>query len=472
MGLSGMAAEASDPQRMRAIIDQYLLRPGDHPVEVAACQVEFTRRGGPRSLFQYQVTLRDLTDGREWTQAVSGVAYGGEQRTRRAAERLQRHYPPGPPATGTALVRAAYVPELDLLLQVFPFDHQLPVLEPLMAGPLPGLVAPLLAQFGPGDWHFAGWEAEAVRYRVDLRACVRLTIHAREDGTGEGAERHFFAKIYASDAEAERSWSIQRDVAAALGERTEPIALAPLVAYLPDERLLVQSQVHGPSLLEVIREAASLEEAVEAVRRAARAVAALHRLPLAAPPHRLKQGRMDPERLRRRAEELRATHPDLASLVAEVEAGIRAGFATIGEAPSAPVHGDLKPNHLLFDDRIVLLDLDKFAAGDPMLDVANLLRQLRGSGSAVTQAFVEEYFAHVPAAWEHRLTPQYAWALLKEASTASKSARHESRVTPLLMGAHAVLAGGDGSSNPEPDRIPGNDERSARREERRSQCNT
>jgi aminoglycoside phosphotransferase (APT) family kinase protein len=261
-------------------------------------------------------------------------------------------------------------------------------------------------------------------------------------------------------------------VAAALGERAEPIALAPLVAYLPDERLLVQSQVHGPSLLEVIREAASLEEAVAAVRRAARAVAALHRLPLAAPPHRLKQGRMDPERLRRRAEELCATHPDLASLVAEVEAGIRAGFATIGEAPSAPVHGDLKPNHLLFDDRIVLLDLDKFAAGDPMLDVANLLRQLRGSGSAVTQAFVEEYFAHVPAAWEHRLTPHYAWALLKEASTASKSARHESRVTPLLMGAHAVLAGGDGSSNPEPDRIPGNGERSARREERRSQCNT
>ena len=199
MGLTGMAAEAADPQRMRAIIDQYLLRPGDHPVEVAACQVEFTRRGGPRSLFQYQVTLRDPTDGREWTQAVSGVAYGGEQRTRRAAERLQRHYPPGPPATGTALVRAAYVPELDLLLQVFPFDHQLPVLEPLMAGPLPGLVAPLLAQFGPGDWHFAGWEAEAVRYRVDLRACVRLTIHAREDGTGEGAERHFFAKIYASE---------------------------------------------------------------------------------------------------------------------------------------------------------------------------------------------------------------------------------------------------------------------------------
>src|SRR5215213_6783246 len=272
-------AAATDPERMRAVVAQHLRAPDAPPVEIVACTVEFTRHGGPRSLIEYQVTLRNPADGCDWTQMVSGVAYGGEQRTRRIWERLQRRHP-APPEAMTALTRAAYVPELDLLLQVFPFDHQLPALESLMAGPLPGLVAPLLAQFGSGDWHLAGWEAESVRYRIDLRACIRLTVRARDVATGSTAERRFYAKIYASAEEVERAWRTQRDVAAALAEGDGPLAVAPLVAYLPEERVLVHDEVQGASLLEVLRKASSLEEAVVAGRRAARAIAALHRLPM------------------------------------------------------------------------------------------------------------------------------------------------------------------------------------------------
>ena len=79
---------------------------------------------------------------------------------------------------------------------------RLPALEPLMTGPVPGLVDPLLARFGPGDWRLEGWNAEPVRYRVDLRASVRLTVRASEIRTGSAAEARFFAKIYASAEEA------------------------------------------------------------------------------------------------------------------------------------------------------------------------------------------------------------------------------------------------------------------------------
>jgi hypothetical protein len=74
-----------------------------------------------------------------------------------------------------------------------------------MTGPLPGLVDPLLARFGPGNWQLEGWESECVRYRGDLRASVRLSVRARETGTGWAAERRFFAKIYGSLQEAERA---------------------------------------------------------------------------------------------------------------------------------------------------------------------------------------------------------------------------------------------------------------------------
>ena len=123
-----------------------------------------------------------------------------------------------------------------------------------------------------------------------------------------------------------------------------------------------------------------------------------------------------------------------------------------------PVHGDLKPIHLLLEEeRVVLLDLDKFAAGDPMLDVANmlvLLRRERDAGAALARVFEEEYFAHVPAPWQQRLAPHYAWALLADAATfaiglgktqaaarAKRPAKWDQTVNFLVDEARAILAG-------------------------------
>jgi aminoglycoside phosphotransferase (APT) family kinase protein len=218
--------------------------------------------------------------------------------------------------------------------------------------------------------------------------------------------------------------------------------------------------VQAQSLPEILQTRDS-DHAVEAVRHAARAIAALHCLPFAAPDHRIELDRTDPGRMRRSAETLRQSRPDLAPVVAEIEASILASLAAIAELPTVPVHGDLKLAHLLFEeDRVVLLDLDKFAAGDPMLDVVSLLMPLRGerktrlAGTSLARVFAEEYFAHVPAEWEERLAPHYAWAILSEASSfaskpgnrqgkseVSRSQRRQERVDTLVEEARAVLTG-------------------------------
>jgi hypothetical protein len=470
-----LMAQVTDGERMRGVVAQHLLAPDAPPVAVVGCQVEFSRRG-PRNLVQYRVTLRDPVGGDEWTEVVSGVAYAGE-RTRRTWEKLQEQ-PPAPANAGSRLARVAYVPELDLLLQTFPFDHRLPALKPLMTGPMPELVAPLLAHFGPGDWRLEGWESASVRYRVDLRATVRLHVRAREAATGEATARSFFAKVYDSALTAERAWSIQREVAAALGPEHEPLTVAPLVAYLPKARILVQAEAPGMSLLHLLRTPTSeIAGASEAVRRTARAVASLHRLGVAAPPNRIALGRLDPQRLRQSADLIRAARADLAPVLAEIEAGVLGGLAALGEAPVVPVHGDLKPSHVLFDqDRVVVLDLDKFAAGDAMQDVTNMLIHLsrerpsrRKDARVLTRAFVTEYFAHAPTGWEQRLALYYAWALLGEAATAARSvarkaargvmdpARHE-QLSFLVEEAQAVLAGGAWSLDPMPTPIHGKSE--------------
>ncbi len=453
---SRVFATAIDPTQMRAILEHHLQVPGGPPFEVVRCVPSFARGGGSRSLFQYDVTLRDA-DRREWPESVSGVAYGG-QRTRKAWERLKRAQAEA--RREPSIRRVAYIADLDLLLQVFPFDHKLPALEPLMEGSLAELRAPIMARFGPGDWHLDGWQAEAVRYRVDLRASVKLTVRATESESGRASDRRFFAKVYAGSEQGERAWTVQQDLAAALRAACEPFGIAPLVTYLHDDRVLVQDEVQGLGLSQIIRRAGP-EKTAEAIRRVARAIAGLHRLPMTAPEHRIALDRTDPGRLRRSAETLRNARPDLAIAVAEIEAQILAGLEAIGNLPAVPVHGDLKPTHLLFDEeRVVLLDLDKFAAGEPMLDVTNILVPLRRerktqlAGISLARVFAEEYFTHVPAEWEQRFTPHYAWAILAEASAfavspgksrdgaeTGRAERREHDVDLLVEEARTILAG-------------------------------
>ena len=86
----------------------------------------------------------------------------------------------------------------------------------------------------------------------------------------------------------ERAWTVQRDLAAALQAANEPFGLAPLVAYLPGARVLVQDEVQALSLREKSVKSADPEVITEALRRAGRAIAALHRLPFTAPEHRTR----------------------------------------------------------------------------------------------------------------------------------------------------------------------------------------
>ena len=156
---------------------------------------------------------------------------------------------------------------------------------------------------------------------------------------------------------------------------------------------------------------------------------------------------------------LEAARKDLRLACPHLEPEIEEIFGTVVgglyEGPPAPTHGDLKTEHLLFEaDRVVLLDLDTFMGDDPLWDVARLSYELSETASpslllrsdnaqALVQAFVEEYFAHVPRAWRARLPLHYAGTTFKRAAELARreEPRWPERVESLLEEAQHSLGG-------------------------------
>src|ERR671916_414142 len=409
-----------DPELMREVFQRYLQPLDGKTYQLLDCRIHYVHyRRAARCVVQYTLRLVEPETGREWSQWVSGALYA-DGRTRRIWEKLQgtESEQRGVSDSSPAFAPFSYVPDLDMLVQVFPYDHRFPALRLLMSGPLPELEPLLLDRFGTGNWRAEAWNVEPVRYRVDMRAALRLTVRARDTATGLVHQRRFYAKIYRKEEEGERTYRVLRALCNNVSGRDAGFTVAKPVAYLSGLRTLLQEEVTGTSLEDILcREE---DEAIRAMRKAARALASFHLGDdVVAPWHRSLQDEVSAmdgvEKL------LQQACPHLGP---EIEEAVGAVVAGLEEVPPAPTHGDLKPAHLIVDgDSVALIDLDKFAMADPVADVANLLFLLPSGSShphpthgGVAQAFVEEYFARVPEAWRARLPLHYAAALLKKAA--------------------------------------------------------
>jgi hypothetical protein len=441
-----------DAGQMREIFQRYLM-PADNPAWIVeSCTVDFARQASSRALLQYTLQLRKSDTGAMRSQVVTGVTYD-DGRAPRILARVRRA---GLRVIATAdltMLAVAYVPELHLLVQVFPYDYRLPALAELMQGQPPAVAAALAAEMQSGDWRLEPWEAETLRYRVDMRAMVRLDVRAREAESGRETRRRVYAKIYRDAEQGERAYEVQR----ALWQRTSAddvgFVVARPLAYLDQLRTMLLDEINGVRFLDVLR---SQDAAPPGVRRVARAAAGLHQLKLdASLTARERPPRDELSRLEATTKRLHAAVPDLDQTVAAVSGAIA---ANLGDGPSALTHFDLKPDHfLLNDDHVGLLDFDKLVVADPMVDVAGLLTHLgkeRGQSQrrherteAITRAFVEEYFSHVPAAWYDRLPAFYALTLLVEAARfgnlrgRTEKLENANRIVTLVRAAHNAAAG-------------------------------
>jgi aminoglycoside phosphotransferase (APT) family kinase protein len=444
-----------NPESMRVVFQGHLKSAAGAAFDVRSCAIDYIRQSATRNVVQYTLDLRNVESGEAHSQIVTVASYG-EDRTQKQWTRLMRTdlnalQPVGP----LTLQPVVYVPDHDLLVQVFPYDYRLPGLMQLVNGSS-DVLATLFSEFTIGAWHIETWKSEVLRYRPDMRAMVRLDVKARQRESGLTMARRGYAKVYREPDEGRRAFLLLQ----ALWEQTQDadaaFSVAEPIAYVDDLQTLLLREASGDRLLHVVRRR-STAEAEAGIRRAARAVAGMHQVSLPAGLLALAR-REKQDQLADVAASLSRQEPVHATAIEEL-------VSTIGQAmdesPQAPTHFDLKLGHILLDsdrDRVAILDFDKMAIGNPLVDVANLVATLGAEreGSQVrterraglAEAFVDDYFANVPTSWRSLFPANFALAALIEAGTTGRGKRgrpeqnaRAGRVLAALTQAQRALAG-------------------------------
>src|SRR5215208_1103810 len=437
---------ATDPGLMKETFRTHLHPVGGKVYDIEDCRLTRLRyRQDSCRFLQYTLRLVEPDTGRQRDVQVTGLLYAEKNRAEQVWRKLKATDPRREiPEAWLTFEPVSFVPELDMLVQVFPYDHRLPTLPLLAAGPPPELEPVLVGRFGPGEWRVQAWNVQPVRYR-EQGAVLRYTAKARNAATGGRIERRFYAKVYRHE-KGEQTYQALRALWSQASAR-EGFTVARPLAYLSDLRALILEEAAGTPLDEILLRDG---DTTEAVRRVAQALAAFNQgdAPATTQPHLLADEVAVLEKARR---VLGWACPHLRL---EVESIIEGVFAGLEEVPLRPTHQDLKADHIfLDDDRTIFIDIDSFAKADPVLDPAHLLARLaampalfpvpRQRARAAAWEFAEEYFAHVPRTWQDRLPLLYAGTLLEVAHGFFRRQAPDwpGRIAGLLEEARASLAG-------------------------------
>lgn len=385
---------------------------------IHACRLlDHRQRDGQRGATQFEIESSATAEGDRSQKLVSALALGGH-RTRRLWRQIEEMEFPEV-VSGSGLRPFAYVPDLDILLQVFPFDARLEALQHLAPTVSPKFATVLNEDSPSTSKHDGAWRGRSVRYRPDMRATVELEF-VPDDPAARARALRYFAKVYRDPEQAQRAFLMQMSLWEAISHTGQSFQVARPLPVPPQHNMLLTSAVAGVPLARTMKRGGNQDGHIQA---AARAVAGLHRLQVSAPP---RPATMEVNQARDSGEKLLAVYPGLEARVNGILEAVTSGLQHV---PMSFVHGDLKPDHILVDGedfRVSIIDFDLAATADPMLDVAHFMAFLARSSSRSrgsegepadpNQLFLDEYFTHVSHDGLARLPLYHAIAALHKAT--------------------------------------------------------
>ena len=411
---------ATDARRMLEVFRTHLKPASGRPCHILEClPFRFRcRQSTSRCVLQYTLRLVEPVSGRQWDQWVTGVVYAQAGQAERLWREMRAEEPRREvPEPWLTFEPVDFIPDLQMVVEVFPYDRKLRHLSTVLSGALRPIDRQLLARLGPGRWQVEERSIEPTRYRTELGAALRYTLRARDVLTAGAETLRCYAKVYRNEHGGE-TFRLLRSLADGAERGRNGFSIVRPVAYMDELRTLVLEEAPGAPLQRLLLEG---HETGDVMRQVARAVAAFNRADLGVTRGHALAGQL--EDVRRASGLVRWASPDASAEVGAITSAVVAG---LGDAPPAPIHRDLKTDHIfLAGERVIFIDLDSVAMGDPVRDPAHLYAHLvsrvgldsmpRERARAAAAAFVEEYFAHVPKPWRRRFPLHCAGALIEVA---------------------------------------------------------
>jgi aminoglycoside phosphotransferase (APT) family kinase protein len=253
------------------------------------------------------------------------------------------------------------------------------------------------------DWDAAEWNVEIVRSKASDRVTLRYTL---------GCCAVIYGKLYFDQALGRATHALlahlwKQGFAAGSGvEVPEPLG------FIEEANLLLMRRAEGTALNELAG-AGSVDEALAAVRLAARWLAKYHStevpgLPAQSPCERIEILKII-DALAKAAADRPYQSASLIGMLHDLHAVAPRGDFSLR---MAPVHGQFRPAHVFIEgNRVTVIDIEKICLSDPAKDVARFVHVLKktcfeNGGNAeradrLAEEFIAEYGKLAPSNLEN-----------------------------------------------------------------------
>lgn len=373
---------AMDGDHVGALLRRHEPELAEERLTLVSCRAERLRHVGEEWHGRYELTVRD-SDGELRDLVLAGRLWHPSSRTSAtvptspAGRRFGEHG------------WQTWLPEMGLELRVQSADEALPALPTLLTPRLAGrVVETALRRSGHRGARVVACAPHVARYQPGVRCTVVVDITYADPprrARGRPLPNPLVLKTQRSD-KGRRAWEVMN----ALWQRStawhDVVTLAEPLAYLAQQRILVQGPVPEECTLKELTRAALASQSPDLLSRlreelagTARALAAIHGCGVTYPrkttfDEALAETRAQSERLARSVPKVASAGEPLLRLVDE-----RARCAS--PDPLVAAHNDFNPGQVLLHHGAVgLIDFDNACMAEPAMDVGRFRAKLRDIG--------------------------------------------------------------------------------------------
>lgn len=423
-----------EPGRLETSLRRAVPELADGRLTLLGCEPQRLRAKGDQWLARCQVTVAAPDGSRRDVVLVGRVVPPAEDARPGPAPREPR-VAFGEPEW------CCYIAGIRLWLQVQPADTALPALPKLVD---PAAAAQLMGQCLLGAGHrgvqVLGCTPRVVRYKPGSRCTIVYQMRYQRDADGTGTAGStpldpLVAKTHEGD-KGHVAWQAMTALWESPLAREDVVSVAEPLAYLPEERILVQGPVHGDrTLKELARLAladgssAALTELRADLGKTARGLAALHQSGARYGRVATLAGELD--EVREVVNRLSHTLPGVMAAAAPLLRRLEALDAALPADPLVSAHHDFRPAQVLLGGgRVGFIDFDGAGMAEPALDLGRFRAKLRdigvstpapggrplgGTSLAERLGAVDELCEHFLAAYQEHATVTPARVVLWEA---------------------------------------------------------